>query len=87
MTVMAGGKAVCLARYQGAFYALDDTCPHQGSSLGEGMIEDGYVVCPHHGWEFSPIDGCMPAYYNQPPTTIYPVEERGGEVYVGIETE
>ena len=34
------------------FYATDDTCPHQGASLGEGTYHEGRVICPWHGWVF-----------------------------------
>lgn len=33
----------------GAFLAA---CPHQGSSLAEGYLEDNKLVCPAHLWEF-----------------------------------
>ena len=81
-TVYAGGKAICLVRFEGRYYALDNICPHEEGSLGEGYLEDGYVVCPVHGWQFSPRDGSMPAYYLEPPTTTYPVEERDGGIFV-----
>jgi toluene monooxygenase system ferredoxin subunit len=27
-------------------------CPHQGTSLAEGYLEDDKLVCPAHLWEF-----------------------------------
>jgi nitrite reductase/ring-hydroxylating ferredoxin subunit len=33
-------------------FAIDDTCPHQGASLGEGTYHEGRVICPWHGWVF-----------------------------------
>lgn len=33
----------------GAFLAA---CPHQGTSLAEGYLEDEKLVCPAHLWEF-----------------------------------
>lgn len=83
-TVWAGDTAICLIHHEGQFYALDDVCPHEGSSLGEGHIENGYVVCPHHGWEFCPRDGHLPDYYMEDPTTTYPVDVRADGIYIGI---
>ena len=40
-TVTAGVQAICLARFKGAYHALDNRCPHQGGPLGEGQIENG----------------------------------------------
>jgi nitrite reductase/ring-hydroxylating ferredoxin subunit len=35
-------------------YALSNICPHQHSTLiYDGFIENGYIVCPAHGWMFS----------------------------------
>jgi len=34
------------------FFAIDDTCPHQGASLGEGTYHEGRVICPMHNWVF-----------------------------------
>ena len=32
--------------------ALDDSCPHEGGSLGLGVLKDGEVTCPWHGFHF-----------------------------------
>ena len=37
---------------QRGFFATDDTCPHQGASLGEGTYFEGRVICPMHNWVF-----------------------------------
>ena len=49
--VVVGGRAVCLARTADGLGALDNRCPHQGGPLGEGTIEDGWLICPWHGYE------------------------------------
>ena len=33
------GKRIALFNLGGQFYALDDTCPHEGGPLREGCIE------------------------------------------------
>lgn len=38
-------------------FALDNLCPHKGARLSLGSIEDGYVVCPMHGWKFTLASG------------------------------
>jgi nitrite reductase (NADH) small subunit len=48
---MAGGR-LCVARVNGEIAVLDNFCPHSEGPLGQGMIEDGKVVCPFHGWAF-----------------------------------
>ena len=39
------------------FFAIDDTCPHQGASLGEGTYHEGRVICPMHNWVFDVSTG------------------------------
>ena len=48
---MASGR-LCVARVGGEIAVLDNICPHQEGPLGQGMVEDGRVVCPYHGWAF-----------------------------------
>ena len=37
---------------EGEFYAITNTCPHQGGPLGEGYLDGYSVTCPWHAWEF-----------------------------------
>ena len=46
------GARLCVARVGGEIAVLDNVCPHNEGPLGQGMIEDGRVVCPYHGWAF-----------------------------------
>jgi nitrite reductase (NADH) small subunit/3-phenylpropionate/trans-cinnamate dioxygenase ferredoxin subunit len=52
MTVEVGGKPVAVFNCDGAFFAIDDTCPHQGGPLGEGEVEGMVVTCPWHEWRY-----------------------------------
>lgn len=52
VTEAAAGR-LCVARLKGQIIVLDNTCPHSDGPLGQGMIEDGCVVCPYHGWAFN----------------------------------
>ena len=85
-SVTAGIKALCLAKLDGQYYALDNHCPHQGGPLGEGLIENGYVRCPWHGYEYAPQDGSPPGGYDDRVET-YPLESRDDGIYVGVEAE
>ena len=52
---------VCMTHFEGTYTALDNRCPHQGGPLGEGSIENGWLRCPWHGWEFDLETGDMVA--------------------------
>ena len=43
-------KMICIANVMGKISAMDNECLHLGGPLGKGVIEDGKVVCPWHGW-------------------------------------
>ena len=36
---------------------IQSACPHAGGDLSRGVITDGFIVCPLHGWKFSLKDG------------------------------
>jgi nitrite reductase/ring-hydroxylating ferredoxin subunit len=57
MEVVAGERVVALFNLDGALYALDGVCPHQGGPLGQGMLEGCVVTCPWHGWQFDVRSG------------------------------
>jgi len=64
---------VVVFHIDGAFYALEDVCTHDGAELSGGHIEDACIVCPRHGAKFSIKTGealTPPAYE---PTETFPV--------------
>ena len=60
VTVVAEGRRIALVNQDGTWHAIDDTCPHRGASLGEGMLLEGLVVCPWHAWVFDVRTGVCP---------------------------
>jgi nitrite reductase (NADH) small subunit len=49
---VAGDRVLAIFHVDGAVYALDGVCPHQGGPLGEGQLCGAIVTCPWHGWQF-----------------------------------
>jgi thiamine pyrophosphate-dependent acetolactate synthase large subunit-like protein/nitrite reductase/ring-hydroxylating ferredoxin subunit len=85
-TVVAGHKGLALTHYDGRYNALDNACPHQGGPLGEGSIENGWLRCPWHGWDFHPCTGDSPGGHDDGVAT-FPVDVREDGIYVGLEEE
>jgi nitrite reductase (NADH) small subunit len=79
----AQGRALCVANVDGVVSVLDGTCPHEGGPLGEGIIEDGKVVCPWHGYAFDARTG---ATNNDPDVNAEVLEAmvEGGELRVKL---
>ena len=83
MVVNADGREIALFNINGEFFALENTCPHRGGSLGDGFIEGKTITCPNHSWQFDIASGkgIMP-----PNTALntYEVEVRDDDVIVLI---
>ena len=91
-TVTVGTVSLCLSHYDGQWAAMDNRCPHQGGSLGEGTIEKGFdgqcwLRCPWHGWDFDPLLGTPPGGHKDTGQQLYPIDIRDGEVFVGLKPE
>lgn len=86
-TVVAGVIPICLTHHNGEYHALNNHCPHQGGPLGEGFIdEQGYIICPWHGYEYSAVDGTPPPGFEDD-VENYPTEVRDDGIYVATEPE
>jgi thiamine pyrophosphate-dependent acetolactate synthase large subunit-like protein/nitrite reductase/ring-hydroxylating ferredoxin subunit len=85
-TVVAGHQTIALTHFEGKYAALDNHCPHQGGPLGEGQIENGWLRCPWHGYDYHPCTGKAPEGFDDN-VPIYPIEEREDGIYVGVEQE
>jgi len=77
---MAGGH-LCVARVAGKIAVLTNFCPHNDGPLGQGMIEDGKVVCPYHGWSFDVRTGVTDQSTSSK-ARVYEAEVRDGGLYV-----
>ena len=53
----AKGKAIAIFNVDGKFYAIDNTCKHQGGPLGDGFLDENIVTCPWHGWQYDVTTG------------------------------
>ena len=47
--IFVEGKEILLANIDGAYYSIDNKCPHMGGSLADGKLEGNNIVCPKHG--------------------------------------
>ena len=77
------GKTLAVANVGGRFYAISNTCLHQGGPLGQGPLDGKIVTCPWHAWQYDVTTGKV----GQNPTVgvdCYPVEVRGEELFVDI---
>ena len=57
--VEAGGQNIAIFNLGGRFYAIENTCPHRGGPLSEGMMAGEEVICPWHGSRFNLKTGAV----------------------------
>ncbi len=80
--VNVDGQEIALCHAEGAFYAIDNVCTHDGGPLDQGELDGCQIECPRHGARFDVRTGralTLPAVI---PVHKYAVELRGGEIYV-----
>jgi 3-phenylpropionate/trans-cinnamate dioxygenase ferredoxin component len=82
--VEIAGKPVALFNVGGQIYAIDDTCPHFGASLGgSGKLQGRVVTCSMHGMRIDVVTGCFPASQGFA-VASYPVMVVAGMIRVAV---
>jgi 3-phenylpropionate/trans-cinnamate dioxygenase ferredoxin component len=79
--VWDGDTPIAVYNIDGALYAVEDTCTHDGGDLAGGEVFGFEVECPRHGARFDLRDGAVtrpPAYE---PIASFPVAEEGGAIW------
>jgi pyruvate oxidase len=70
ITAVVDGRSLALTRCGGTLGALANYCPHQGGPLGEGSIENGWLRCPWHGYDYDPTTGVPPEGFSDAPESF-----------------
>ncbi len=79
--VFDGDTAIAVFNIDGALYAIEDVCTHDGGELTGGPIEGNEIECVRHGARFDITTGavlCAPAYE---PVAKFPVKVEAYAVY------
>ena len=79
------GRRLVVGRTAQGFFALDDTCPHAGGSLCEGMLEAGAVICPIHGYAYDVVTG--EGLDDGAEVRVHPCELHGDVLRIRIEED
>jgi 5,5'-dehydrodivanillate O-demethylase oxygenase subunit len=71
----------------GTVHAVEFRCPHRGTQLSTGFIEDDNLRCRYHGWVFDGEGRCVEQPLEKPPfmdrirMRSYPVQEYLGLIF------
>ncbi|MCK5728938.1 MAG: non-heme iron oxygenase ferredoxin subunit [Methylococcales bacterium] len=76
------GVDVAIFKIAGRFFAIEDTCTHDGAEIASGQIDGDEIICPRHGARFCIKTGRVksaPAYED---VDCFPVQVINGRVQV-----
>jgi 5,5'-dehydrodivanillate O-demethylase len=90
-----GEELVLFRDLQGRLGLVGLHCPHRGTSLEYGDVEDCGIRCPYHGWLFDVSGQCLeqPAepkdsvFHKKVKHLSYPVQELGGLIFAYLGPE
>lgn len=66
----------------GEYKAFSTVCTHQGCQVQVQVQDSNRIVCPCHGSEFAVADGSVVHGPAESPLASYPVQEKGGKIFV-----
>ncbi|MBI3611108.1 MAG: Rieske 2Fe-2S domain-containing protein [Nitrospirae bacterium] len=77
------GIEIALFNIDGAFYAVDNLCPHEGGPLAAGTVREKVLTCPWHRWQFHLETGRSPM---NPAVEVrtYPVQIEDEQIKIGL---
>jgi nitrite reductase [NAD(P)H] small subunit len=58
-SVRLGDDEIAIFNLGDRYVAIDNSCPHRGGPLGDGIVCGDTVVCPLHGWRISLDSGAV----------------------------
>ena len=73
---------IAVFNVDGDYYAIEDTCTHDGGTLTGGSFSDSEIICPRHGARFCVRTGAVlspPAYED---VACFPTRIHNGVVQV-----
>jgi 3-phenylpropionate/trans-cinnamate dioxygenase ferredoxin subunit len=78
------GRHILLANVDGRFYATDDVCTHEDTSLSTGSLRGELVKCPLHGSRFNVRTGEVLEEPAEENLRTYPVHIEGNEILIAL---
>ena len=78
--------SLALFNVEGQFYAIDDSCPHQGASLCGGKLAGRVIQCCAHGLRFDLASGYL-LNSSALKVACYQVAVEGDQLFIVIDPE
>jgi nitrite reductase (NADH) small subunit len=81
--VLCQGRLLCIANSDGQLSAMNNVCPHRGGPLGQGIVEDGKIICPWHAWAFDAKTG-VASHTSSVKIDVYEIKVEGDDVLIKL---
>ena len=76
-------EKIAIANVDGEYFAFDNTCPHKGGPLAEGVLEGDIVTCPWHSTPFNVRTGeAQEGGVTDDPVSTYEVRLEGDDIQI-----
>ncbi|MBT1072246.1 Rieske (2Fe-2S) protein [Pelotalea chapellei] len=82
--VTVSDREILLINVKGTIYACENECPHQSSPMTAGVVKEGSISCPRHGYRFNLANGTC-ADHPEYTLKTYPVQVNGEEILVELD--
>lgn len=82
---LVGDTRLALCNVDGAYYAVDDVCTHDGGPLDQGSLDGYEIECPRHGARFDVRTGIVTALPAFQSLDTYPVRIEDDLVQVDLD--
>lgn len=83
LPVEVDGRPIAVFLSNGEYYAIDDSCPHNGAPLCDGLVTGKELTCSWHGWMFN-LETGKRLDSGRGKVGTYPVRVVDGVIQVGL---
>ena len=77
------GYSLLLTQIADQIICFENFCPHLGWPLEMSAVDEGLLICPHHGFEFDLLSGACPLA-SELSLRYFPVRERDQYIEVQL---
>lgn len=82
LRIEIGDEPIAVWNVDGSYFATQDTCTHEETSLAEGDLWGEVVECPLHGAQFDVTNGEVLSLPAVVPLKTYPVKLENGKLFI-----